>query len=325
MEAKKFLAFIVSIVIPMLTLPNSTLAQANSICVSNWPSNIWEESVPEEAIFSLTRSVTSGNEKVEVKSNQKVWAITVPKLIPLVQSEITNLKGSISIKQELLTITPDWKIGTWSYGQAQLYVKSGGSILSNVNMPPFQHIISNARPSTFVPNAILRVKNTISTPGCTPRVFISPGWQNKNYQLPMLDSPEVASWESNFDFQKVTQDRTWLKNEIRVTQLNFESRLVQFPTWISAGDFTQCGGVFPDSDLPKTPNCQVNFYANHLGMFISLGQKTVNMSPKQSAPALPSESSAATKKTTITCIKGKLAKNVTAVKPKCPSGYKVKK
>ena len=34
---------------------------------------------------------------------------------------------------------------------------------------------------------------------------------------------------------------------------------------------------------------------------------------------------AAAKKTTITCIKGKLAKKVTAVKPKCPRGYKAKK
>ncbi len=33
----------------------------------------------------------------------------------------------------------------------------------------------------------------------------------------------------------------------------------------------------------------------------------------------------ATKKTTLTCFKGKLIKKVTAVKPKCPSGYKVKK
>ena len=32
-----------------------------------------------------------------------------------------------------------------------------------------------------------------------------------------------------------------------------------------------------------------------------------------------------TKKTTITCTKGKLVKKVTSVKPKCPSGYKVKK
>ena len=34
---------------------------------------------------------------------------------------------------------------------------------------------------------------------------------------------------------------------------------------------------------------------------------------------------ASAKKTTINCIKGKLTKKVTAVKPKCPTGYKVKK
>lgn len=33
---------------------------------------------------------------------------------------------------------------------------------------------------------------------------------------------------------------------------------------------------------------------------------------------------AAAKKTTITCVKGKLTKKVTAVKPKCPSGYRKK-
>jgi hypothetical protein len=37
------------------------------------------------------------------------------------------------------------------------------------------------------------------------------------------------------------------------------------------------------------------------------------------------KSAVVTKKTSITCIKGKLTKKVTAVKPKCPSGYKVKK
>jgi hypothetical protein len=33
----------------------------------------------------------------------------------------------------------------------------------------------------------------------------------------------------------------------------------------------------------------------------------------------------AQKKKTITCIKGKLTKRVIAIKPKCPSGYKLKK
>ena len=32
-----------------------------------------------------------------------------------------------------------------------------------------------------------------------------------------------------------------------------------------------------------------------------------------------------TKKTSITCIKGKLIKKVTGINPKCPTGYKVKR
>jgi hypothetical protein len=36
------------------------------------------------------------------------------------------------------------------------------------------------------------------------------------------------------------------------------------------------------------------------------------------------KAAAATKKTTITCVKGKLTKKVTAVKPVCPKGYKKK-
>ena len=47
----------------------------------------------------------------------------------------------------------------------------------------------------------------------------------------------------------------------------------------------------------------------------------VELKAKQEAAVL----AAAKKKTTITCIKGKLTKKVTAVKPTCPSGYKVKK
>ena len=45
---------------------------------------------------------------------------------------------------------------------------------------------------------------------------------------------------------------------------------------------------------------------------------------KQEAEAKAAAIASATKKATITCIKGKLTKKVTAIKPKCPSGYKVK-
>jgi hypothetical protein len=50
-------------------------------------------------------------------------------------------------------------------------------------------------------------------------------------------------------------------------------------------------------------------------------QAAAELKAKQEAEA----KAAAAKKTTITCAKGKLTKKVTAVKPKCPTGYKVKK
>jgi hypothetical protein len=43
---------------------------------------------------------------------------------------------------------------------------------------------------------------------------------------------------------------------------------------------------------------------------------------KAAAEKLAAAKAAAQKKTTITCVKGKLIKKVTAAKPKCPSGYK---
>jgi hypothetical protein len=46
---------------------------------------------------------------------------------------------------------------------------------------------------------------------------------------------------------------------------------------------------------------------------------------KLAAEKIAAAKLASAKKSTITCVKGKLTKKVTAVKPKCPTGYKVKK
>ena len=45
---------------------------------------------------------------------------------------------------------------------------------------------------------------------------------------------------------------------------------------------------------------------------------------KQSADTKAAARLASLKKTTITCIKGKVTRKVTAIKPKCPAGYKKK-
>jgi hypothetical protein len=47
--------------------------------------------------------------------------------------------------------------------------------------------------------------------------------------------------------------------------------------------------------------------------------------PPERQALIEAAAKAAAKKTTITCVKGKLTKKVTAVKPKCPSGYRLKK
>jgi prefoldin subunit 5 len=46
---------------------------------------------------------------------------------------------------------------------------------------------------------------------------------------------------------------------------------------------------------------------------------------KAAADKAAADKAAAIKKTALICVKGKLTKKITATKPKCPSGYKVKK
>lgn len=52
---------------------------------------------------------------------------------------------------------------------------------------------------------------------------------------------------------------------------------------------------------------------------------TISMPFLKSKKALEADAKDATKKRSIICIKGKLTKKVTAIKPKCPSGYKLRK
>jgi hypothetical protein len=53
---------------------------------------------------------------------------------------------------------------------------------------------------------------------------------------------------------------------------------------------------------------------------------TISVKLTQDAPvvAAPAPATPATKKITITCVKGKTSKTVSGVKPTCPTGYKKK-
>jgi hypothetical protein len=76
-----------------------------------------------------------------------------------------------------------------------------------------------------------------------------------------------------------------------------------------------------------TSNGWVNFVASGF-TFSAPTIKVRYMAPKPTptpaATESPTPTAAALKKTTITCIKGKVVKKVTGVKPVCPKGYKKK-
>ncbi len=57
---------------------------------------------------------------------------------------------------------------------------------------------------------------------------------------------------------------------------------------------------------------------------VKLSQEVTAPSPMPSESAAPSTAPIAAKKTSITCVKGKISKKVTAIAPTCPKGYKKK-
>jgi hypothetical protein len=57
---------------------------------------------------------------------------------------------------------------------------------------------------------------------------------------------------------------------------------------------------------------------------VKLSQEQPAPTPETSASPAPISKPVAAKKTSITCVKGKTTKKVTAVKPTCPKGYKKK-
>jgi hypothetical protein len=55
---------------------------------------------------------------------------------------------------------------------------------------------------------------------------------------------------------------------------------------------------------------------------LKITQEGSQVTPTPTASPTPKVTPAAPKKTTIQCVKGKVVKKITAVKPKCPKGYK---
>jgi hypothetical protein len=76
----------------------------------------------------------------------------------------------------------------------------------------------------------------------------------------------------------------------------------------------------PDGEIKGDPTSSNDFSIRPVRYFVSEADRPALIAKQEAAAK-----AAVTKKTTITCIKGKLTKKVTAVNPKCPTGYKLKK
>jgi hypothetical protein len=82
-----------------------------------------------------------------------------------------------------------------------------------------------------------------------------------------------------------------------------------------------------DSPIATVVTGEKNGWLSLSANGFTFSEKTLQVKLSQDAPAAtptPIAAPAAAKKTSITCVKGKTSKKVTAVKPKCPAGYKKK-
>jgi hypothetical protein len=77
-----------------------------------------------------------------------------------------------------------------------------------------------------------------------------------------------------------------------------------------------------DKDLFKVTITKGNEYFSEVDTKAAADKAAADKAAADKAAA--EARAAAMKKTTITCIKGKVTKKVSAIKPKCPSGYKKK-
>jgi hypothetical protein len=97
--------------------------------------------------------------------------------------------------------------------------------------------------------------------------------------------------------------------EISVTGANGEKKVITATSKIVDGfyKFTAAGFTFSSNKISVK--------------MLSEGSNPIKTSE---AEVTPSPTPSAVKKITITCVKGKVQKKVTAIKPKCPTGYKKK-
>jgi M6 family metalloprotease-like protein len=145
-------------------------------------------------------------------------------------------------------------------------------------------------------------------------------YSSSTYAIIYEVSPKKYVWASNLESGKespieLLRPTSTAAIVIPDSELNLSAKF-------SVGDFVESNGL----KFHFLAKGKENFYLS----VTPVGQSEINI-PKENQVIIESPESSSggpiakvMKKTTITCIKGKVTKKVTAVKPKCPAGYKKK-
>ena len=304
-----------SIVLPFTPVANSIS------CVSDWPSDIWDAPTPQKVKLQIV--VDAGKyAPTKIQTTQDVWYLRFPKLDNSIKSQIDELGSNITIEEKVIGFNPDWSlinnVGTGHpptiivENSIQRNIPSGWKPINGINasfLPPYGTEIDSTEWGTITPRGKIQFSWTIRTPGCQARIFVSPLYSNVDYDLPTFGSGELEAFANQLNFQ--------IKENLERQRVSFESRknFVYSPTADAFGgpyavaDFSDCPAVETASGSLLKSRCTIPYYNQFYGFFYKVGDANMLIEKKSS---------------TLTCIKGKTVKKVTAVKPVCPKGYKKK-
>lgn len=144
-----------------------------------------------------------------------------------------------------------------------------------------------------------------------------------------IDYPYLENSAGGFDLRQFNSFPLCSGNQANELQQVARFTPLQFsPVWVVPW-FTDINGWQEASRNARAIFDQENEVEQkakqELQVKAAMDKATAERKAKQESEAAALAAAAKNKKTTITCVKGKLTKKVTAVKPKCPAGYKVKK
>ena len=144
-------------------------------------------------------------------------------------------------------------------------------------------------------------------------------------------SPIANEFETQLHTQVPRQFTTLTPNSFSMTKISVDKTVCGgdsgSPLLKKVGnDWFYIGAQSASNGAGCTKSCDANCVATQgLAYYnANLVSEAFKYVEAQTPVATPQATSVAGKKSTITCVKGKLSKKVTAVSPKCPTGYKKK-